>query len=173
MVEVIIGRVGRPHGVRGELAVHPLTDEPARRFVVGSVLRADLKNTSRALTIESLRPHGDKVLVAFEEILDRTGAEELVGASLVTEVASDEDTGESDTWYDHQLVGLSARLLDGTLVGSIKRLDHGAAQDLLVLDVHGGERLVPFVSAIVPTVDVAGGFIVLDPPGGLLDDLDA
>lgn len=172
MVDVVIGRVGRPHGVRGELSVHPLTDEPARRFVAGAVVTAD----GVPLRIETVRPHGDRLLLFFAEVADREAAQALTGALLHAEVAAEEDPGEDDAWFDHQLVGLAVRLLDGSTVGSIARVDHGAAQDLLVIRRGEGrarrEALVPFVTAIVPTVDIAAGYVVLDPPGGLLDDLD-
>lgn len=163
----MIGRVGRPHGVRGEVTVQPLTDEPARRFVPGVVLAAG----DRTLTLAGARRHGDRLLAVFEEIADREAAADLTGTLLSLDVPADEDTGEDDAWYDHQLVGLTVRSTSGVDLGEVLRVEHGA-QDLLVVRVGAGERLVPFVGPIVPVVDVAAGFLVVDPPSGLLDDAD-
>lgn len=174
MVDVVVGRVGRPHGVRGDVTVHALTDEPARRFVAGVSFRCSVRGqaSDRVVRLASVRRHGDKLLVTFEGVDSRDAAAELTGTLLSVDVPEDEETGESDTWYDHQLVGLSVRSMDGRELGTVRRLEHGGAQDLLVVVINGQERLVPFVSAIVPTVDPAGGFVVVDPPGGLLDDAD-
>ncbi len=169
MVDVVVGRVGRPHGVRGEVSVHPLTDEPARRFFSGAVFTAG----ERRVSVDAVRWHGDRLLICFADVTDREAAQALTGTVLHAQVSAEEQTDEDDTWFDHQLVGLQVRLADGAVVGTIARLDHGAAQDLLVVRAGRREALVPFVTAIVPTVDVAGGFVVLDPPGGLLDDLEA
>ncbi len=147
--------------------MQPLTDEPARRFVVGAVLQAG----ARRLTCERVRTHSGRLLVTFEEIADRTEAEALTGTSLTLDVDEAEQTGEDDAWFDHQLVGLQVRLGE-KVIGSVVRIDHGAGQDLLlVANEAGRQALVPFVRAIVPVVDVEAGFVVLDPPGGLLDSL--
>ena len=76
---------------------------------------------------------------------------------------------DPDVFYDHQLVGLTAHLPDGTALGTVDAVRHEGADLLVVRRVEGGELLVPFVTAIVPTVDLAGGFLVVDPPEGLLD----
>jgi 16S rRNA processing protein RimM len=179
MVEVVVGRVGRAHGVRGEVRVAVLTDDPDRRFEPGARLWVETPrqfHTSTApvgeLTVQAVRRHQERLLVTFDQVVDRGAAEALAGAHLVARVARDEPTGDDDTWFDHQLTGLRVRLTDGTDIGRVGRLDHGAAQDLLVVEGrHGGQALVPFVARIVPEVDVAGGVIILDPPPGLLDDL--
>jgi 16S rRNA processing protein RimM len=167
MVEVVVGRVGRAHGVRGEVRVAVLTDDPDRRFEPGARLWVETPrqfHTSTApvgeLTVQAVRRHQERLLVTFDQVVDRGAAEALAGAHLVARVARDEPTG------------LRVRLTDGTDIGRVGRLDHGAAQDLLVVEGrHGGQALVPFVARIVPEVDVAGGVIILDPPPGLLDDL--
>ncbi len=180
-VEVVVGRIGRAHGVRGEVSVLVLTDDPDRRFGPGSRLRVEAARRHRfdaaarslgELTVQAVRHHHDRLLVTFEQLGERSAAEALAGSHLIATVEADEATDEDDTWFDHQLTGLRVLLPDGTEVGTVARLDHGAAQDLLVVaGRHGGQALVPFVSAIVPDVDVAGGAITIDPPGGLLDDL--
>jgi 16S rRNA processing protein RimM len=122
------------------------------------------------LTVASVRDHNGTLLLGFEEVLDRSAAEALRGAVLEADVP--EEPGEPDAWYDHQLVGLAAVDPAGRALGEIVAVEHPGAQDLLVVRrPDGQDRLVPFVTAIVPAVDVAGGTVVIDAPGGLLDDL--
>ncbi|MBC7550276.1 MAG: ribosome maturation factor RimM [Cellulomonas sp.] len=117
-------------------------------------------------TIAQVRPLRAKWFDPFAEAVDRSGAEALRGVELLVEsVSSDED----DAWYPHELAGLRAEHVDGRVLGTIAGLEHLPAHDMLVLVEESGARtLVPFVSAIVPVVDVPGGRVVLDPPGGLL-----
>ncbi|WP_156754273.1 ribosome maturation factor RimM [Actinokineospora pegani] len=167
---VAIGRVAKAHGIHGELAVEPRTDVPEQRFALGATMTARPKGApARTLTVATVRSHTGRLLVRFEEVPDRTAAEALRGAVLVADTADLPPTESPDEFYDHELEGLAAELVDGTRVGTVREITHGSATDLLVLDVDGREVLVPFVSEIVPTVDVAGGRIVLDPPEGLLD----
>jgi 16S rRNA processing protein RimM len=168
----VVGRVVKAHGLRGELVVEPSTDNVAERFAPGVVLHLSRGPrsvaTDRVLTITGARQHSGRLLVTAEEIADRDAAEAVRGAAL-SAAASDAATDDPDEYHDHQLEGLSAQLADGTVVGTVTAVDHGAGGDTLVLDGPDGEVLVPFVSAIVPTVDLAGGRVVLDPPEGLLD----
>ena len=167
-MELVVARVGRPHGVRGEVSIEVRTDAPERRLVPGAVLATDPASVG-SLTIASVRDHNGRLLVAFEQVNDRSAAEALRGVLLLADVDVDED--EPDAWHVQQLVGLRALLRDGTVVGEVVALEQGAAQDLLVVREPSGHRaLVPFVTAIVPVVDVAAGHVVLDPPGGLLED---
>jgi len=173
-VRLVVARIGRAHGIRGEVTVEVRTDSPEERFREGAVLHVvpprGAGGLPRTLTVASARDHRGVLLLGFDGIADRTAAESLRGALLEAEVA-DEAT-EPDAWYDHQLVGLRVRDPRGSELGEIVSVEHGA-QDLLVVRLPGGERLVPFVGALVPTVDVAGGFVVVDAPPGLLDDHDA
>jgi 16S rRNA processing protein RimM len=161
----VVGRVVKAHGLRGELVVEPSTDNAGERFAPGVVLTlAD----GRSLTIAAARWHSGRLLVSAEEVADRDAAEAMRRAELRAP-ASEVDT-DDDEYHDHQLEGLRAELGDGTVVGTVTAVSHGAGGELLVLEApDGGELLVPFVKAIVPTVDVAGGRVVLDPPEGLLD----
>lgn len=168
MVDVAVGRVAKTHGIRGEVSVHVMTDDPTRRFRVGSRLSC---GSTGPVTVESVRQHHGRLLVRFAEHPDRSAAEALVGHLLTVEVTAQDETGEPDAWYDHQLEGLQARLTTGEMVGTVAGVEHGTGQDLLVIERAGRRALVPFVTAIVPEVDVPAGFLVLDPPGGLLDDL--
>lgn len=169
-MEVVVGRIAKPHGIRGELAVDPHTDSPGQRFAIGYQLIArGRKSPARTVTVAAARQHGGRLLVRFEEVLDRNEAEALHGALLLASTDDLPPTEDPDEFYDHELFGLSAELADGTVVGTVKDVLHSAGGELLTLDVDGREVLVPFVRAIVPTVDIAGGKVVLDPPEGLLD----
>ncbi|HEY6295329.1 MAG TPA: ribosome maturation factor RimM [Streptosporangiaceae bacterium] len=174
-MRVIVGRVGRPHGVRGELMIGVRTDEPDLRFAVGAVLDASREpvptGDQDTLTVARTRWHSGQLLVAFAGITDRTAAGELTGSWLSVDSAQLPRTGDPDEFRDHELIGLSVRTPDGEQVGVVTDvLHHG--QDLLVIkrpDSGGEECLVPFVKAIVPEVDVDAGLLVIDPPSGLLD----
>jgi 16S rRNA processing protein RimM len=169
-MDVVAGRIAKAHGIRGELAVDVRTDSPEERFKVGAVITTKLRDGSkRELTIAAAREHSGRLLVRFEEVLTRDVAETLRGALLLVDTDALPPTGDPDEFYDHELAGLRAELLDGTVVGKVVEVVHSPAGELLELDVDGREVLVPFVRVIVPTVDVAGGRVVLDPPEGLLD----
>ncbi len=164
-MQLVVARVARAHGLKGEVSLDLRTDVPDERFVVGGVLATEPPSAG-PLTITRVRVHQGRWLVTFAEATDRTGAEALRGVELVVDVdTSDED----DAWYPHELEGLRAELEDGTVVGEVVALEHLPAHDALAVRETTGERtLVPFVRAIVPVVDVEGGRVVLTPPGGLL-----
>jgi 16S rRNA processing protein RimM len=169
--EVVVGRVAKAHGIRGELTVDIHTDEPDLRFAIDTALRARLRDgTQRPLTVAAARPHGDRLLVRFAEVPTRDVAESLRGALLLVDVADLPPSRDPDEFYDHELEGLAAVLADGTTVGTVLEVVHGPGGDLLAVTLPDGhEALVPFARAIVPEVDVAGGRVVLDPPEGLLE----
>ncbi|WP_033295409.1 ribosome maturation factor RimM [Amycolatopsis jejuensis] len=169
-MDVVVGRIAKAHGIRGELAVDVRTDSPQERFAVGAAVTTKLRDGSkRDLTIAAAREHSGRLLVRFEQVLTRDVAETLRGALLLADTDTLPPTGDPDEFYDHELAGLRAELADGSLVGTVVEVVHSPAGELLSLDVDGREVLVPFVLAIVPTVDLAGGRVVLDPPEGLLD----
>ena len=173
--EVVVGRIGRPHGVHGELSVELRTDEPERRFAVGATLVTETPRGTApqggrgpaALTVRSTRWHQSRLLVRFEDVDDRTTAEGLRGLVLSTQVDADEAPEDPDEFYDHQLVGLRVETTEGRSVGEVAQVIHGAGQDLLAVHSEDGrELLVPFVSQLVPEVDVPGGRLtVVDQPG--------
>ncbi len=167
-VDVIVGRLGRARGLAGEVFVDLSTDSPKQRFRVGATLLAD----RRPLTVTAFHLQGRRALVRFAEVPDRETAESLTGQDLVARVDPAETTGEKDTYFDHQLVGLSALNPAGELVGRVVRVDHYGFQDTLALATDQGERLVPFVEALVPTVDLAGGHLVVRDIPGLLEETD-
>ena len=159
---------GGAHGGGGEVALDVRTDAPEDRLVVGARLATEPASAG-PLEIVRVREAQGRWYVTFAQVTDRTAAEALRGVALVVDPDDDEDDGE-DAWYPHELVGLRAEhAADGRLLGEVVGLEHLPAHDLLVLREPDGSRtLVPFVAAIVPVVDVAGGRVVLDPPGGLL-----
>jgi 16S rRNA processing protein RimM len=165
---VVVGRIGRPHGVRGEVTVEVRSDDPDLRFFPGAVLRTD-PAARGPLTVAGKRWHREILLLTIEGVDSREAAEALRNTELLVEVADLPELEDPDSFYDHQLVGLSARLTDESVLGEVVAVRHEGADLLVVRRTDGGEALIPFVSAIVPTVDLAGGFLVVDPPEGLLE----
>ena len=175
-VEVVVGRIGKPHGVRGEVTVELRTDEPAARYADGARLRAEAPRgsafTRRSLTVVGTRWHQTTLLVTFEELTDRNAAEAARGVLLHVELPADATPEDPDEYYDHQLVGLAVHDLEGVLLGEVTGLVHGGAQDLLqVRAVDGRPTLVPFVTALVPEVDLAGRRVVVADRPGLVTPL--
>lgn len=169
-IEVVIGRIGKPHGLRGEVTVDVRTDEPERRYLDGAVLNAQAPRESAfsatSLTVARTRWHQGTLLVTFAELTDRTAAESARGVVLRAVVAADEQPEDPEEFYDHQLTGLAVYDLDGRHLGEVVGLNHGAQDLLRIRTLDRREALVPFVAALVPDVDVAGGRIVVaDRPG--------
>ncbi|MGQ0575403.1 MAG: ribosome maturation factor RimM [Pseudonocardia sp.] len=168
---VLVGVVVRVHGLRGEVVVDLHTDSPDERFAVGARLDAHRDATApTTLTVEAARPHSGRLLVRFVEAPDRTAAEALRGTRLLVDARALPAPDDPDEFHVHQLEDLRAELSDGTVVGTVREVVHGPGGELLVVarpDLP--DALVPFVRAIVPTVDVGGGRVVLTPPDGLLD----
>lgn len=167
-MQLQVARIGKPHGIRGEVTVQVLTDAPEDRFVPGTELTVEPASKG-PLTVISARWNKDILLLGFEEIVDRNGAETLRGAQLFvdTEELAEEDDDEG--WYEHELVGLKAKV-GADVVGTVSGLRTLTVQDLLVVeDTKGREVLVPFVEEIVPEVNVADGYVLLTPPPGLFE----
>jgi 16S rRNA processing protein RimM len=170
---VVVGRIGRPHGVRGLATVEVRTDDPDLRFAPGQVLLTDPPQRG-PLTVTGKKWHSGTLLLQLAapngEVYDvRESVETLRNTLLLVPVADLPEIEDPDSYYDHQLVGLTAQLPDGSVVGEVVGVQH-EAQDLLVIRrADAPELLVPFVSALVPTVDLDGGFLVVDPPEGLLE----
>jgi len=181
-MRVVVGRVGRPHGIRGEVVIGVRTDEPDLRFAVGATVDARSSpdddgpgDGGEPLRVASARWHSGQLLVTFAGITDRTAAAELTGSWLSVDSSQLPETGGPDEFRDHELIGLSVRTCAGDPVGVVTDVLH-YGQDLLVVrraDGAGDECLVPFVKAIVPEVDLRAGFVVIDPPPGLLDPAQA
>jgi 16S rRNA processing protein RimM len=169
-VEVVVGRIGKPHGLRGEVTVEVRTDEPDQRFEVGTVLAAEPPRGSASghttLEVVASRWHQTTLLVRFAELADRTAAEGARGTLLLAHVPADATPEDPEEFYDHQLVGLAVVDLAGQAIGEVTGVVHGA-QDLLQVRANDGRpTLVPFVAALVPAVDLAAGRVVVaDRPG--------
>jgi 16S rRNA processing protein RimM len=174
-IEVVVGRIGKPHGIRGEVTVDVRSDEPDRRFQPGARLAAEPPRGSAfhlgALTVGRVRWHQSTLLVAFDELPDRNAAESARGVVLRTTVAADETPDDPDEFYDHQLEGLAAHDVDGTHLGEVVGVLHGAQDLLRVRTNDGREALVPFVAALVPEVDLPGGRVVIADRPGLVQPL--
>lgn len=163
-MQLRVATIAGPHGLRGHVKLIVHTDDPELRFQRGVVLDCD-REAHPELTIEDVSNAGSAWRVKFAEIQDRNSAEELQGAELSIETDEWEDAPEE--WYDADLIGLAARAISGEALGTVIRVEHGPAQDLLVVRLKGREVLVPFVSAIV--TEVGEDAVVIDPPGGLFD----
>ncbi|WP_327119947.1 ribosome maturation factor RimM [Nocardia sp. NBC_01730] len=172
-MELVVGRVAKSHGVRGELVVEVRTDEPEARFAPGSTLRGRLARSGevRDFTVESAREHSGRLLVFLTGVADRTAADALRGMLFLVDSADLPPSGDPDEFYDYELEGLEVQLTDGTVVGSVREVLHSAAGELLSVRAadDGREILIPFVTAIVPAVSLADRLVVIDPPEGLLD----
>ncbi|PPF84487.1 ribosome maturation factor RimM [Subtercola sp. Z020] len=171
-----VGRLTKAHGLKGAIKLELFTDDPERRFVPGAVFTLQVPTTSpwhgKTLELAELRWYNGHPVGFFVGVPDRTAAESLAKAILWIDHDMSETTDEEDAWFDHQLVGLAV-IRDGVRIGTMTQIDHLSAQDLLHVSTETGEVLVPFVKAIVPSVDVAGGTITVTPPPGLFEELPA
>ena len=167
-VEVVVGVVGRAHGVRGEVVIDVRTDEPDRRFAPRTVLRAE--DGDQHFTVAGARNHSGRLLVRFEELADRTAVEAVRGLVLVADVSMQERPEEAEEYYDRQLVGLQAVTEGGRAIGSVAGVLHLGMQDVLEIETGAGTRLVPFVTALVPDVDLVLRRLTVVETPGLLDD---
>ena len=165
---IACGRLGRAHGLRGEVVVDPWTDTPAERFAAGATFHTQ-PDANGPLTVVTAREGQGRWIVAFDGVNDRTAAEALRGTLLLVRGDERRPIDDPDEFYDTDLVGLTVRDRDGVLVGTVVEVVHGSGGDSLAVENGEREHLVPFVAAIVPTVDVAAGVVVIDPPEGLLE----
>jgi 16S rRNA processing protein RimM len=167
-IEVVVGVVGRPHGLRGEVFVEPRTDEPDRRFAPGQELRAE--GSSRQLTVTAVRRQNGRLLVRFAGLEDRASVEAVRGVLLVADVDPDERPLDAAEYYDRQLVGLRVQTPDGAAVGVVVSVLHPPGQDLLEVRTTNQVRLVPFVAALVLEVDLDLGVLIVANLAGLLSE---
>lgn len=183
LVTVVVGTLGKPHGLRGELSVILRTDSPEDRLFRGAVLDLDLKGAANAagagsltsLTVARTRVQQGRWYVTFEEVTGRTLADDLRGANLVLELDRDEEFEEDpDAWYADELKGLAVQTPEGEKLGTVIDLEHYPAQDLLIVRAVSGERvMLPFVEELVPEVNIDAGYVIATPPGGLFDPENA
>ncbi|MEU1189792.1 ribosome maturation factor RimM [Streptomyces sp. NPDC005859] len=169
-MQLVVARIGRAHGIKGEVTVEVRTDEPEQRLAPGAVLATDPASTG-PLTIETGRVHSGRLLLRFEGVRDRTAAEALRNTLLIAEVDPTELPEEEDEYYDHQLMDLDVVTKDGVEVGRITEISHLPSQDLFIVErADGSEVMIPFVESIVIGIDLEEQRAVIDPPPGLVDD---
>lgn len=166
---VEVGRLTKAHGIKGDLLIESFTDFPELRFAVGNSVQL---SSGKKLTVTKNVNHSGKLLLHFAEIVDRTAAEAIAGNILFTEVDETELPPEPGKYFDRQLIGLLVSMPAGDVIGKVVDVMHLPAQDLLVVNSHGREILIPFVDPIVPRVDLELGLIQIDPPAGLLEVSD-
>ena len=169
-----MGRLLKAHGLKGAIKLELYTDSPKERFAPGSVLRLQVPEDSqwfgKEIKVKELRWYNNAPVLFIEGIEDRDQAETLIRAILLVDQPLDELPTEPEAWFDHQLTGLKV-LRDGIEIGSIIRVDHMPAQDLLAVKTEEAEVLVPFIKAFVPRVDIDAGVIEITPPGGLFEEV--
>jgi 16S rRNA processing protein RimM len=169
-----VGRLTKAHGLKGAIKLELFTDDPGRRFVPGAVFTLQVPTGSpwhgKKLELVELRWYNQHAVGFFKDVPDREAAEALAKAILWIDQDDAEQSDEEDAWYDHQLVGLAV-VRDGVQIGTIARLEHLPAQDLLIVKTPAGDVMVPFVKAIVPSVDIEAGIVTITPPPGLLEEL--
>ena len=170
MVRVVVGRLGRPHGIRGEVTVEIRTDEPELRFAPGSSLF--IQGSDISLTVEAGRFHSGMLLLKVRGVDDRTAAEGLRGSIVESDVDPLELPMEEDEFYDRQLIELEV-FQAGSLVGVVRDVLHLPGQDVLSIELSDGrEMLLPFTEGFVPTIDIAARRIEINPPDGLLEEVE-
>ncbi|MFF9364358.1 ribosome maturation factor RimM [Streptomyces griseoluteus] len=169
-MQLVVARIGRAHGIKGEVTVEVRTDEPESRLAPGAVLATDPASVG-PLTIATGRVHSGRLLLRFEGVGDRTGAEALRNTLLIADVDPEEMPEDEDEYYDHQLIDLDVVTEDGTEVGRITEISHLPSQDLFIVErPDGSEVLIPFVEEIVSEIDLDEQRAVITPPPGLIDD---
>lgn len=172
VLRLVVGRIGKAQGLKGEVTVELRTDDPDQRFARGAVLLTE-PAARGPLTVDRFRMQGQRMILGFAGIEDRTKAEGLRNTLLVAEVDPDEMSEDPDEFYDHQLVGLRVMTVDGRPVGIVREMIHLPAQDLFaVRRADGREVLIPFVAEFVPEVDLKSRTVRVDPPPGLLELAD-
>nr|WP_229671380.1 ribosome maturation factor RimM [Salinibacterium xinjiangense] len=169
-----VGRLTKAHGLKGAIKVELYTDAPERRFVPGAVFSLQVPTSSdwhgKTLELIELKFYNAQPVAFFAGVLDRSTAETLIKAILWIEHDPAEKSDEEDAWFDHQLIGLAV-MRDGAKVGTISQIDHFPAQDLITVDTPTGDVLVPFVKAIVASVDIEAGTMTVTPPLGLFEEI--
>lgn len=170
-MQLVVGRIGRAHGVRGDLFVEPMTDEPEVRFADGTVLSSSEHKT---LTVATSKWHSGRFVVHFVGVDDRTMAEGLKGVTLTADVDPATLPDDPDEFYDHQLVGLTVALESGEVIGTVTEVIHLPSQDMFAVKRDGlPEALIPFVLEFVPDINLETKIMTITPPPGLLNEEDA
>jgi 16S rRNA processing protein RimM len=162
---LLVGRVARAHGNKGQVIVNPETDFPSDRFAEGNVVLVEQAGTQTERRIASVRFHQGRPIIALDGIETMNDAEALAGAELKMPAS----TLPARTYYRHDLVGCEVRTKDGQAIGKVTDVEGSLERSRLVIARQGGEVMVPMVDAICISVDPVRKLIVVDPPEGLLE----
>jgi len=160
-MRLLVGRIGRAHGILGEATIEVRTDEPDRRFAVGSTVSTD---SHGELKIISGRVHNGILLLGFDGFNDRNAIEKLRNTLLYADVDINEASDVADEYHVLQLIGCQVILEDGEVFGEVTDVINLPGQDLLAIATNGGEQLIPFVHQLVPAVDIKNKKITVVPP---------
>lgn len=172
-MQLVVARIGRAHGIKGEVTVEVRTDEPELRLGPGAVLATEPAGVG-PLTIETGRVHSGRLLLRFAGVHDRNAAEALRNTLLIADVDPAELPEDPEEFYDHQLMDLDVVLADGTEIGRITEITHLPSQDLFIVErPDGSEVMIPFVEEIVTEIDLEEQRAVITPPPGLIDENEA
>lgn len=168
-VQLVVGRIGKPHGLRGEVTVEVRTDDPDLRFAAGAVLATEPSERG-PLTVAGSSGRSGRWVLALDGVDGRAAADALRDTLLVVDSVDLPPIADPEEFYDHQLIGLIARRTDGSAIGTVRDVVHGPAGDLLaVAREDDSEALIPFRRDMVPTVNVEAGYVEVSPPEGLLE----
>ena len=164
---LVVGRIGRAHGIHGEATIEIRTDLPDERFFIGAQLVTD-PTSHGPLTIESARDHNGILLLKFKEVKDRTAIEKIRDTLLLADVDMSEEAAYEDEYHVQQLIGCDVVLESGEKIGVLTDVLNLPGQDLLAIAAPDREILIPFVAEFVPDVDIEARKITVVPPPGLL-----
>lgn len=164
---VLVGRVARPQGIRGEVIIDPSTDFPEDRFAEGASVYVERDGAVAPLVVAAARMHAGRPVVRFQAFESMNDAETLRGRELRVPESELAELPEN-VWYHHQLLGSRVKTKDGQEVGTVTAISGPTERSILVIDGPGGNALVPLVAEFC-TVDVAAKVVVIDPPEGLLE----
>jgi 16S rRNA processing protein RimM len=167
-MRLAIARIGRPHGIKGEVTIEALTDRPEERFVAGHTLECD-SPLHQELEIARVRVHQGIWMLTFNQIVDRNEAERLRNSRLYAEVDLDQSVDEDESYHVEQLKGMKVQGVDGREIGFVIDVENLPGQDLLKVETVKGERLIPMVQQFIEEIDLVGGRIVVRLPDGLVD----
>ena len=160
-MRLCVGRIGRPHGIKGEATIEVRTNEPEKRFADGAIISTD---NHGEFEVESSRNHNGILLLKLVGVDDRNGIEALRNSLLYCDVDVEEKSENPDEYHFQQLIGCAVELEDGSNFGKVKEVLDLPAQAVLVIESKGSEVMVPFVKVWVPSVDIANKRIVIREP---------
>jgi 16S rRNA processing protein RimM len=167
-MRLAIARIGRPHGIKGEVTIEALTDRPEERFVAGHTLECD-SPLHQELEIARVRVHQGIWMLTFNQIVDRNEAERLRNSRLYAEVDLDQSVEEDESYHVEQLKGMKVQGIDGLEIGIVVDVENLPGQDLLKVETVKGERLIPMVQQFIEEIDLKERRIVVRLPDGLVD----